>query len=235
MKLFRCPEDNAVIRDVIGKLDYSAALVPEATQAMVRKACREAVEWGYAAVAVFPSHVPWIIEELKGTKVLSQIALGFPCGDYFRETKLLEAKMALEMGIDEIDMVLNIGRLKDGDYAYVEDELAAIKDLARPQNVVVKAIMEIGLLTDDEKKKAADICIAAGLDFIKTCTGFGPGRATIREIAMLRAHVGDKIRIKASGGVASLEDGKSLLDAGADRIAGRYMFTQQLIDIGYRP
>lgn len=235
MKYLKLPEDEAFIKEVLSKIDYSNALVPNCTDELVIQACEEALEYQFAAVAVFPSCVKEVARRLEGSKVHSQIAVGFPMGNHMTQTKLTEAKIALEDGVREVDMVMNLHRFFCKDYAYVQDELHQMVELAAKYDVKVKLIIETGYLTDEQKLIAGKIAVDAGAGFIKTCTGFGPGRATVHDIGLLLDNFGDKIKVKASGGIASLDDAAGFIAMGASRSAGRHNIIDQLNAMGYRP
>ncbi len=235
MRRLRFPEDEAQIKDVISKIDYSNALVPNCTDELVIQACEEALQYGFAAVAVFPSCVKMVAKRLEGSRVHSQIAVGFPMGNHLTQTKLTEARLALEDGAREVDMVMNLHRFFSKDYSYVQDELCQMVELAAGYDVKVKLIIETGYLTDEQKMIAGKIAVDAGAGFIKTCTGFGPGRATVHDIGLLVDNFGDKIKIKASGSIASLDDAACFVSMGASRSAGRHNVIDQLNVMGYRP
>lgn len=235
MKFLRLPKDEKLIKEVISKIDYSNALVPNCTDELVVKTCEEALQYGFAAVAVFPDCVDTIVKRLEGSKVNSQIAVGFPMGNHKTATKFLEAKTALEAGVREVDMVMNLHRFFNQEYSYVQEEVQQMVELAAGYDVKVKLIIETGYLTDEQKLTAGKIAVDAGAGFIKTCTGFGPGRATVHDIGLLLDAFGDRIKIKASGGIASLDDAAGFIAMGASRSAGRYCVIEQLNSMGYRP
>lgn len=235
MRLLRLPEDEQLVKNVISKIDYSNALIPNCTDELVVKACEEALEYGFAAVAVFPDCVDAIVKRLEGSNVNSQVAVGFPMGNHKTVTKLLEAKTALDAGVREVDMVMNLHRFFNQEYNYVQDELQQMVELAAGYDVKVKLIIETGYLSDEQKLIAGKIAVAGGAGFIKTCTGFGPGRATVHDIGLLLDNFGDKIKVKASGGIASLDDAASFISMGASRSAGRHNVIEQLQAMGYCP
>jgi deoxyribose-phosphate aldolase len=234
MKLLRYPEDRADILSVTSRLDYSAALVPDATEAAVRKACAEALRYGFAAVPVFPSWIPLAAECLAGSKVNPQLTVGFPSGAVMTAVKQKEAELGLEAGAKEIDMVLNVGRLLSGDYEFVRKDIEAVVQIASARNVEVKVIMEVGFLKDEEKRRAVELAVDAGASFVKTCTGFGPGRATVHDILILVDAAAGRVKVKASGGVLTLEDGLEFVRLGAERVAGRYCIVEQLEALGMK-
>lgn len=235
MKLLKLPEDMNQIRDVISKIDYSNALIPNCTDELLGKTCDEALQYQFAAVAVFPSCVKEVARRLEGSSVHSQVAVGFPMGNHMTQTKLTEAKIALDEGVKEVDMVMNLHRFFSKDYSYVQTEVRQMVELAAGYDVQVKLIIEAGYLSDEQKLIAGKIAVDAGAAFIKTCTGFGPGRATVHDIGLLLSHFGEKVRVKASGGIASLDDAAGFITMGASRSAGRYCIIEQLNAMGYRP
>jgi deoxyribose-phosphate aldolase len=147
--------------------------------------------------------------------------------------KCFEAEEGLRRGATDLDMVMNLAAFKAGDYRRVSQDIAEVMAVARPFKVPFKVIIEIGILTESEKVTAAKLVLASGADFVKTCTGFGPGRATVHDIGLIKETVGDGIGIKASGGVASIEDGVALMRAGATVVAMRRFLVEQLTGIGW--
>ncbi|MDR1534379.1 MAG: deoxyribose-phosphate aldolase [Planctomycetota bacterium] len=224
--------DLEAIEKICSLLDYSAALTTTASRAAVIQACQEAKRYKFKAVPVFPSYLPLAAEQLRGSETVAQLPCAFPCGCVATSVKKAEVIQAIEDGAREVDMVVNIARLLDRDYQYVENDIRAVVETARTANIEVKAIIEVGLLRDPDKREAVEIAVAAGAAFVKTCTGFAEGRATVREIAQLKEWARGRIRIKASGGVASLEDARAFIEAGADRVAGRANFVEQMRGLG---
>jgi len=216
------------VRRLVPAVDYSEALTITASEADVREACRAAKRYGCRAVVAFPQYLPVMVEELTDSGVLAQIPVGFPCGGHTTRVKSAEAEEGLKAGATDLDMMMNLGAFKAGDYRRVSDDIAAVMAVARPFGVPFKVIIETGALTDDEKVTASKLVLNSGADFVKTCTGFGPGRATVHDIALLRETVGDRAGIKASGGVASIEDGVAFMRAGATVVAMRRMLIDQL-------
>lgn len=174
----------------------------------------EAMANDFYSVCVNSSNVKLIKDYNKDVKIAAVV--GFPLGAMAKESKVFEAKNAIENGASEIDMVINIGRLKDKEYDYVESEIRAIKE-AIGENIL-KVIIETCLLTDDEKVKACELSVAAGADFVKTSTGFSTGGATVSDVKLMVETVGDKAKVKASGGIHTREEALDLIDAGASRI-----------------
>ncbi len=226
-----------ITRDEIARLvaavDYSEALTITATEEEVRNACDSATRYGFRSVAVFPCHLGLVVEKLQGSSVLSMIVVGFPCGGNTTYVKCKEAEDGLEAGATDLDMVMNIGAFKNGDYEKVSRDIKEVKAVAQPHGVPVKVIVEVGVLSEQEKVTAANLVADAGVTFIKTCTGFAPGKATLHDILLFKKIVGDRIGIKASGGVTGIEDGVALMQAGAGVIAMRRPVVEQLESMGW--
>ena len=184
-------------------------LKPDATEAAIGKVCAEAIEHGFKSVCVNPARIAFAAKQLEGTGVLPCCVVGFPLGATFSKVKAFEAETAIANGAKEVDMVINIGAAKDGNWNLV----AAAKGKA-----AVKVIIETCLLTDEEKEKACRCAMAAGADFVKTSTGFSTGGATEHDVALMRSVVGDKLGVKASGGVRTPEDAEKFIAAGATRL-----------------
>ena len=180
--------------------------------------CKEAKDYSFASVCINPSYVSLSKKLLQGTNVKICTVIGFPLGATSTEVKRYETEQVIENGADEVDMVINIGQLKGGNYEYVEQDVKAVVHAAKKKNVLSKVIFEIALLTDEEKVKAALICKKAGADFVKTSTGFSTGGATVGDVALMKYVVGSKIGVKAAGGIRSKEDADAMIASGADRI-----------------
>jgi len=223
------------IRRLVAVIDYSEVLTITASDEEVRAACRAARDYGFRAVVAFPQHLGTLVDELKGSGVRAQIPVAFPCGGTTTYVKCREAEEGLRRGATDLDMVMNIAAFKAGDHARVAQDISEVMAVARPFKVPFKVIIEIGVLTEPEKVKAARLVMDVGADFVKTCTGFGPGRATIHDIGLIKEAVGGRIGIKASGGVASIEDGVALMRAGATVVAMRRFLIEQLESIHWRP
>ena len=183
----------------------------------ILKLTKEAKDYQFASVCVNPTWVELAAQELKDTDVKVCTVIGFPLGANTKEVKVFETKDAIEKGAEEIDMVINIGKLKDGDYDYVESEIAEIVAASKGK-AIVKVIIETCLLTDDEKKQVCRLAVKAGADFVKTSTGFSTGGATVEDVALMRQTVGANVGVKASGGVRTKEDAQAMVNAGANRI-----------------
>lgn len=192
-------------------------LKPDAQKADIERICKEAVEHDFASVMVNPCWIPFVKEQIKGSDVLAACVVGFPLGANSTAVKVFEVKDAIANGADEVDMVINIGQLKDGNDEYVTDEIRQLKAAAGSKTL--KVIIETCLLTDDEKIRACKDVVAAGADFVKTSTGFSTGGATVSDVKLMKEAVkGSSVKVKASGGVRSPEDFKAMIEAGAERI-----------------
>ncbi|MBT2756741.1 deoxyribose-phosphate aldolase [Mesobacillus foraminis] len=193
-------------------------LKANATKAEVTKLLEEAKEYQFASVCINPTWVKTAAEFLKDTpEVKVCTVIGFPLGASTPEVKAFETKNAIENGADEVDMVINIGALKDEQYDLVEKDIKGVVDAAKGK-ALTKVIIETSLLTDEEKVKACQLAVSAGADFVKTSTGFSTGGATVEDVALMRKTVGPGVGVKASGGVRSLEDAEGVVKAGANRI-----------------
>ncbi|AHN22544.1 MULTISPECIES: deoxyribose-phosphate aldolase [Lysinibacillus] len=192
-------------------------LKAEATKEQIEKLCAEAKEFGFASVCVNPTWVKYCSELLQNSNVLVCTVIGFPLGANTTAVKVFEAKDAIANGAQEVDMVINIGALKDQNFELVQSDIAAVVEAAKG-SAIVKVIIETCLLTEEEKVKACELSVAAGADFVKTSTGFSTGGATAEDIALMRKTVGPELGVKASGGVRSLEDMQKMVEAGATRI-----------------
>ncbi|MBP3038917.1 deoxyribose-phosphate aldolase [Bacillaceae bacterium Marseille-Q3522] len=192
-------------------------LKANATKEQIEKLCLEAKEYQFASVCVNPTWVKLASQLLQDTNVKVCTVIGFPLGANTTETKVFEAKNAIENGATEVDMVINIGALKDGDEQLVLQDIKAVVETARGK-ALTKVIIETSLLTDIEKQQACTLAVAAGCDFVKTSTGFSGGGATASDVALMRAAVGPDIGVKASGGVRSTADAEAMIKAGATRI-----------------
>lgn len=193
-------------------------LKPDATIEEITTLCEEAKKYNFASVCVNPSFVPLCYKLLKDTQVKVCTVIGFPLGATTTATKRSEAEEVLNEGAQEIDMVINIGKLKAGDHKYVFNDINQVVLAAKRKNAVAKVIIETALLNDEEKVKACLISKEAKADFVKTSTGFSKGGATAGDIALMRYVVGSSVGVKASGGVRSLEDAEEMIKSGADRI-----------------
>lgn len=187
-----------------------------ATERQVQELCSEARAYGFFSVCVNPVWVPFCVRELAGSEVAVCTVVGFPLGANDPATKAEEARRAVGQGAVEIDMVINVGAAKAGDWKAVEEDIRGVVAASDP--ALVKVIIETCYLTDEEKVKASEAVLRGGAQFVKTSTGFGTGGATVEDIRLIRKTVGGKCRIKASGGIRSYHDAVQMLSAGADRI-----------------
>src|SRR5262245_61199926 len=193
-------------------------LKPDASRKEIETLCREAIEYRFATVCVNPTWVSLCARLLHGSGVKVTSVVGFPLGATTPDVKNYETRRAIFDGAREIDMVINIGALKSGDLRLVERDIEAVASPCRESGVVSKVIIEAALLTDDEKVTACTLAKAAAADYVKTSTGFGPGGATVADVALMRRVVGDEMGVKAAGGVRDLEGLKAMVAAGATRV-----------------
>lgn len=191
-------------------------LKPDATAAMIDKLCEEAKQYNFASVCVNPTWIKRCAKHLAGTDVKVCTVIGFPLGANTPEVKAAETRDAILNGATEVDMVINVGALKSGDLDLVKRDIQSVVEASG--DILVKVIIETGLLTDEEKVTACNLSVEAGADYVKTSTGFGPGGATVADIALMRKTVGPDIGVKASGGVRDRETSIAMVNAGATRI-----------------
>lgn len=200
------------------KLFDHTILKPDASAEAVDKICKEALEHSFASVCVNQYRTKQVCEALAGSDVKVCTVVGFPLGAVSADVKVYETKRAIEDGADEIDMVINVGALKDKAYDVVRDDIKAVREACEKGKVTLKVIIETCLLTDDEKVKACQLAMEAGADFVKTSTGFSTGGATVEDVALMRQTVGDSALVKASGGIRDMATAESMVAAGADRL-----------------
>lgn len=191
-------------------------LKPDATEEKIIALCKEAAEYDFASVCVNPCWIPLCREQLKGTDVKTCTVIGFPLGAMSTNAKVFETKDAIEAGAEEIDMVINVGKLKDGDDEYVTEEIRQIKEACG--DLILKVIIETCLLSDEEKVRACKDAEKAGADFVKTSTGFSTGGATVEDVKLMRASVSEAVKVKAAGGIRDKETFEKMIAAGAERI-----------------
>lgn len=203
------------ISAVASKIDHTI-LKADAGRKQVIEYCRQAREHSFASVCVNPCHVPLAAQELNGSDVKVCTVIGFPLGADSSDVKAYAAMTAVKEGAQEIDMVINIGALKDGDYDYVENDIRKVVEASG--NSLVKVIIETCYLTDEEKVQACRLAVKAGAHFVKTSTGFGSAGATAEDVRLMKQTVGEGIGVKASGGIRSYSEATEMIDAGADRI-----------------
>ena len=203
-------------KEKIAKRIDHTILGAEVSRDAVREKCKEAKEYNFASVCANPDQVALMSEELNNSEVKVCTVIGFPLGVNLTETKIAEAKAALRQGADELDMVMKVGALKEGNYELVEKDIKGVVKASKDK--LVKGIIETCYLTDEEIVNACKIAKKAGADFVKTSTGFGTGGAKVEDIALMRKTVGKEMGVKASGGIHSLEEARAMIDAGATRI-----------------
>ena len=221
------------IRRLVSVIDYAEALTITATIDDVLKSCEDAKRYGFRAVVAFPQYLGLLVDALEGTGVRAQIPVGFPCGGVTTYVKCREAEQGLQQGATDLDMVMNISAFLEGDFRRVSEDLQEVLAVAKPFGVPFKVIIEVGALKDRQIIDAANLVADSGADFVKTSTGFGPGRATFHNISLIKETVGEAIGIKASGGVASLEDGVAFMRAGATVVALRRQLVEQLQELNW--
>lgn len=196
-------------------IDYTL-LKATATPAQIEKLCQEARQYGFFSVCVNSGYVPLVAQALKGSEVKVCTVVGFPLGAMSTQGKLHETSTALAEGADEVDMVINLGLLLSGQTAKVRDEIALLKK--ETADKVLKVIIETCYLTDEQKRLASQLCVEAGADFVKTSTGFGTAGATLADVQLIKEVVGDRAKIKASGGIRNRETALQYIDLGVSRI-----------------
>lgn len=204
------------VKATLAKTIDHTVLKPNATLEQIRELCHEAAVHHFASVCVNPCHVSLAARELQGSAVLVCTVIGFPLGANTSAIKAEEAKLACKQGAHEVDMVMNLGAAKAGDWKTVEEDIRAVVKASGTHTV--KVIIETCLLTDSEKRRACEAVEAAGAAFVKTSTGFSTGGATREDVRLLKQCVGERLKVKASGGIRSYHDAVAMLEAGADRI-----------------
>jgi deoxyribose-phosphate aldolase len=204
-------------RSVATKIDHTL-LKTEARRAQIEQLCAEARQYSFATVCVQPVWVELAVELLTGSPVLTCTVAGFPQGANLPSVKLFETLAALRQGAQEVDMVINVGALKDGHTQFVQDEIQALADACHNARSRLKVIIECCLLTDDEKKLACELSVKAGADFVKTSTGMSAGGAKLEDVRLMRSVVGLNVGVKAAGGIKTAKDALTMIDAGANRI-----------------
>jgi deoxyribose-phosphate aldolase len=212
------PDGKSVPADIAQYIDHTI-LSPQTTPDQITKLCEEAKTYKFAAVCVNPCYIKLCSQLLAGTQVKVCSVVGFPFGASTSDIKAMEARRAIRDGAKEIDMVINIGALKAGDDEAVLDDIRAVAEACRDGGAISKVILETAMLTDDEKIRACKLAKKAGANFVKTSTGYGPGGATVHDVALMSEAVkGTKMGVKASGGIRSLADAQKMIQAGATRI-----------------
>ncbi len=203
--------------EMAGKIDHTL-LKPEATREEISQLCFEARKFNFASVCINPTHVKLCKSLLRGSSVKVCTVIGFPLGATTPEVKVFETRQAIEDGAEEVDMVINIGGMKDKNYELVARDICGVVKEAHSHDVLVKVILETALLTDEEKKIACLLVKEAGAEYVKTSTGFSKGGATVEDVALMRRTVGPLMGVKAAGGVRTREDFEKMVSAGATRI-----------------
>ncbi len=206
-------------KELAGYIDHTV-LGPATSPEDVERVCQEAKTYGFYGVCIPPTYVARARELLRDTSVKVVTVVGFPHGQHLPEVKAFEAKVAVDHGADEVDMVINVAALKAGDYPAVLQDIRAVREAIdkAPKRVILKVILECALLSDEEKVAGAILAKAAGADFVKTSTGFGPGGATVEDVRLLRRTVGEGMGVKAAGGIRDYETALRMIEAGASRI-----------------
>lgn len=207
----------AITLHEIAKLLDHSTLQPFLTEEDIIKGCDIALEYNTATVCARPGDMPLVVKRLAGSSVLPCTVIGFPHGAHHMDVKCFEAQRALDDGCRELDMVLNIGKMLHGDEAYVEEEIRRLAELAHHRDAILKVILETCYLNDEQKRIACRLSEAAGADFVKTSTGYGSAGATISDVQLMRETVSEKVRVKASGGIRTLDMVLSCRKAGAVR------------------
>jgi deoxyribose-phosphate aldolase len=202
--------------NIASMIDHTI-LKADTTKAEILKVCKEAIEYKFKSVCVNSCYTKLVAEQLKDSGVLVCTVVGFPLGTMETKSKAFETARAIELGANEIDMVINIGALKDKDYDFVLNDIKEVVETAKGK-AIVKVIIEACLLSDEEKIKACQLSQEAGADFVKTSTGFSTGGATVEDLKLMRSTVGPNMGVKASGGVRTKEDALKAIEAGASRI-----------------
>lgn len=203
--------------NIAGMIDHTL-LKAEATSADIKKICAEARQYHFASVCVNSCYAKLVTEELKGTGVTTCCVVGFPLGAMSTAAKAFEAEQAVKDGAGEVDMVINVGALREKNDDYVLSDIQAVVAAAKKGGAIVKVIIECCLLTDEEKVRACELSEKAGAAFVKTSTGFSKGGATVEDVALMKKTVGDRLKVKASGGIHTPDQAAALIAAGADRI-----------------
>ncbi len=209
--------ENLILPGELAKYIDHTLLKPEATREQIDELIDEAIEHNFYSVCVNSSWTEYCAKRLQGTPVKLAVVVGFPLGAMNARAKGFETRHAVELGADEIDMVMNVGELRSGHLKAVEEDIRAVRRATR-QKTVLKVILETSLLTDEQKVIACQLAKKANADFVKTSTGFSKGGATVHDVALMRRTVGPKMGVKASGGVRSYEDAIAMIQAGATRL-----------------
>lgn len=212
--------DVITVEEIAATIDHSL-LRPDITVDELKEGCELAKKYNCISVCVRPSDLPIVCEALKGSDVLPTTVIGFPHGTATTESKVFETRDAIQKGAVEVDMVMNIGRFLSGEYEYVENDIRAVVDTAHSMGAKVKVIFENHYLTPEQIKKACQIAERAGVDFVKTSTGYALSGSKIEDLKIMRESVSDHIEVKAAGGIRDLDQSLSVLSTGAVRIGTR--------------
>ncbi len=205
-------------RETMAKMIDHTLLKQNASEDQIKKLCAEAKEYGFWSVCINPCYVALCAEELKDSDVKVCTVVGFPLGASTTETTVFQSVEAIKNGASEIDMVINVGAIKSGNWDFVYNDIKAVADAVKANGGLLKVIIETCLLSDDEKVKACEISKKAGADFVKTSTGFSTGGATVDDIKLMRNTVGPDMGVKASGGIHNAKEALAMAEAGASRI-----------------
>ena len=203
------------MKNIAKYIDHTC-LKSDTTENEIKNLCVEAITYGFASVCVNPIYIPLAVKNLKNKDPKVCSVIGFPLGSISTEMKFAEAMLAIHQGVDELDMVINIGNLKQGNFKEISDEVSKI--VRASANIVIKVIIETCLLNDKEIVKISKLIKNSGAEFVKTSTGFSHGGATVEDIRLIRKSVGSNFGVKASGGISSLLDVNNMINAGANRI-----------------
>ena len=203
------------MKNIAKYIDHTC-LKSDTTENEIKNLCVEAITYGFASVCVNPIYIPLAVKNLKNKDPKVCSVIGFPLGSISTEMKFAEAMLAIHQGVDELDMVINIGNLKQGNFKEISDEVSKI--VTASANIVIKVIIETCLLNDKEIVKISKLIKNSGAEFVKTSTGFSHGGATVEDIRLIRKNVGNNFGVKASGGISSLLDVNNMINAGANRI-----------------
>ncbi len=206
---------DITVEKLASMIDHTE-LKADTSNAKIKRLCDEAIRYDFVAICINSAHIDYAVELLKDTSIQVCIVVGFPLGASLSSVKVCETKEAVKKGAHEIDMVMNVGALRDANYDLVQKDIEAV--VAASGDAHVKVILETGLLIDEQKRKACLICKDAGADFVKTSTGFGPMGATPHDVRLMRETVGPEMGVKAAGGIRSFKDAIRLINAGADRL-----------------
>jgi deoxyribose-phosphate aldolase len=212
------PKPDGALDSAVAALIDHTILRPDASSEEVKQVCAEARQYGFASVCVNPARVALVAAELRGSKVKTCSVVGFPLGATITDVKVREAELAIRAGAQEVDMVINIGALKDRDYVLVKNDIQGVAEVCHEGGALLKVIIEACLLDDAEKAIACAIAKLAGADFVKTSTGFSKSGATAADVALMRRVVGPEMGVKAAGGIRTLEDLQAMVAAGASRV-----------------